>query len=226
MSSVTVRDHHPASWTKPDPTRGAYDAASWSRPAGFAAWVTAAAQLQAHLDTKVVDWTKTAKLTKAWTKKNAPNHKRLRHADREIKLYLTTRENGQCDDETSTAQDLRRVFCASGTHEGIGREKARELVQWHETWDPTGDPVGDVPTMAFDFGAGAGMFGHGSEHQPKLIDSSEAAERRGRDLMYDAAATILCDSDERLKLVRAARDRAKVTVQLRRAYTGEWGFAA
>jgi hypothetical protein len=44
--------------------------------------------------------------------------------------------------------------------------------------------------------------------------------------MYDSVATILCDPDERLKLVNAARERAKVTVQLRRAYTGEWGFAA
>lgn len=226
MARVTVRDRHPASWAKPDGLRAAYDAASWSKPASYAAWKATAAQLQAHLDAKVLDWSKAAKITKAWVKKNAPNHKRLRHRDREIKLYLVTREHGVCADVEFTTEDLRRKFRASGTCEGLGRARAKDLMGWYETWDPTEDPVGDVPTMTFDFGTGAGLFGHGSEHQPRIIDSFDACERRGRRLMYDTVATILCDPDERLKLVNAARERTKATVQLRRAYTGEWGFAA
>lgn len=201
----------------------AYHAAAWSNPGDFAAWKGIADRLEAHLEKKVVDWLKTSKFAKAWIKKNARGHKRLRHGDDEIKLYIVTRYADPHDEvlpEEFTANHLRRVFCGSGTHEGIGRNKATEMMDWHETWDPVEEPIGAVPKWTFDFNAGGGLFGHSSEHQPGLIDGPEDLELVGRDLMYCHVAKLLCDADDRLKLVKAAREGGKVTVQLRAQYTG------
>ena len=55
----------------------------------------------------------------------------------------------------------------------------------------------------------------------KQYPDGDLHELKGRSLYYDRVATLLMNQDERLKLVKACRIGDKVTVNLRRTYTGE-----